>query len=39
LNGAEAVLAGSATGELIIDPWNRRLKRYAFDRFEILTPS
>ena len=39
LHGAEAVLAGSAAGEPIVDPWNRHLKRYAFDRLEILTTS
>lgn len=37
LAGAENVLTGQAEWQEITDPWNRRLKRYSFDRFEILT--
>jgi glyoxylase-like metal-dependent hydrolase (beta-lactamase superfamily II) len=37
LDGAEKVLAGQATARDIVDPWNRRLKQYAFGRFEIFT--
>jgi glyoxylase-like metal-dependent hydrolase (beta-lactamase superfamily II) len=38
LAGAEKVLSGQAKSREIIDPWNRRLKAYSFDRFTILTP-
>ncbi|HSY83346.1 MAG TPA: MBL fold metallo-hydrolase [Gemmatimonadaceae bacterium] len=37
LHGAERVLGGQAKAQDIVDPWNRRLKRYSFGRFEILT--
>ena len=37
LRGAERVLAGQAEAQDVVDPWNRRLKRYSFGRFEILT--
>ncbi len=37
LEGAEKVLSGQAEPREIIDPWNRRLKQYSFDRFQILT--
>lgn len=37
LEGAEKVFAGQADFREIVDPWNRRLKQYSFDRFEILT--
>jgi glyoxylase-like metal-dependent hydrolase (beta-lactamase superfamily II) len=37
LAAAEIVAAGDARPEPYIDPWNRRLRRYPFDRFEILT--
>jgi glyoxylase-like metal-dependent hydrolase (beta-lactamase superfamily II) len=37
LSGAEAVLAGAAEYELVTDPWDRRLRRYPFARFQILT--
>jgi len=37
LAGAEKVLSGEAKFREITDPWNRRLKQYAFGRLEILT--
>jgi glyoxylase-like metal-dependent hydrolase (beta-lactamase superfamily II) len=37
LAGTEKVLSGEAKFREITDPWNRRLKQYSFDRFEILT--
>jgi hypothetical protein len=37
LKGAEKVLSGQAEPRDIIDPWKRRLKQYAFGRFQILT--
>jgi len=37
LAGAERILAGQAEFGEIVDPWNRRLRRYSFGRFEILT--
>lgn len=38
LGGAEKVLSGQAEWEDIVDPWNRQLKQYSFERFQILTP-
>lgn len=37
LAGAEKILSGQAEFHQIIDPWNRRLKKYSFGRFDILT--
>jgi len=37
LAGAENVLSGQAEYQEITDPWNRRLRRYSFDQFAILT--
>lgn len=37
LAGAEQVLAGQVEPEIIVDPWNRRLKQYCFNRFAITT--
>jgi glyoxylase-like metal-dependent hydrolase (beta-lactamase superfamily II) len=37
LAGAEKVLSGQAESQEIIDPWNRRLRQYAFGRFNIIT--
>jgi hypothetical protein len=37
LSAAEAVLAETADYELVTDPWDRQLRRYAFDQFQILT--
>jgi len=36
LAGAERVISGQAEFREIIDPWNRRLRQYSFDRFDIL---
>ena len=38
LAGAEQVLSGQAEYREITDPWDRRLREYAFDQFSILTP-
>jgi glyoxylase-like metal-dependent hydrolase (beta-lactamase superfamily II) len=37
LAGAERILSGQAEYQEIVDPWNRRLRRYSFGRFQILT--
>ena len=37
LIGAQAVFSGQAEFREIVDPWNRRLRQYSFERFEILT--
>jgi hypothetical protein len=37
LAAAEKIFSGEATYQEIIDPWNRKLREYSFDRFEILT--
>jgi glyoxylase-like metal-dependent hydrolase (beta-lactamase superfamily II) len=37
LAGAEKILSGQGEYREIIDPWNRRLKQYSFDRFSIIT--
>jgi hypothetical protein len=37
LAGAEKIVSGQAEFREIIDPWNRRLRHYSFDRFDILT--
>lgn len=37
LDGAGHVLAGDASFNRITDPWNRNLREYTFDRFQILT--
>jgi glyoxylase-like metal-dependent hydrolase (beta-lactamase superfamily II) len=38
LKGAENVLSGKAEYQEISDPWGRELRKYPFDRFDILTP-
>jgi hypothetical protein len=35
--GAESVVAGHAEAQDVVDPWKRRLRRYAVGRFEMLT--
>ena len=37
LAGAQRVAAGEAESREIVDPWHRKLKRYDFGRFQILT--
>jgi glyoxylase-like metal-dependent hydrolase (beta-lactamase superfamily II) len=37
LTGAEKVISGQADFREITDPWNRRLKKYSFGRFAIIT--
>ena len=37
LDGAEKIMSGQAAPRDIIDPWNRQLKQYFFDRFSIIT--
>lgn len=37
LAAAEKIVSGEAKYQQIIDPWNRKLRQYSFDRFEILT--
>jgi glyoxylase-like metal-dependent hydrolase (beta-lactamase superfamily II) len=37
LTGAKRILSGQAESQDVIDPWNRQLKQYSFDRFQILT--
>jgi len=39
LAGAEKVLSGQAEWREVVDPWNRRLRKYSFGRLEILTRS
>jgi glyoxylase-like metal-dependent hydrolase (beta-lactamase superfamily II) len=37
LMGAQAVFSGQAEFREVVDPWNRKLREYSFDQFEILT--
>ena len=37
LSAAEKVASGETEYQVIIDPWNRKLRQYSFGRFEILT--
>ena len=37
LAGAEKIAAGEIQAEEFIDPWNRKLQRYCYGRFELLT--
>jgi glyoxylase-like metal-dependent hydrolase (beta-lactamase superfamily II) len=37
LAAAEKIVSGEAKYQKVIDPWNRKLRQYSFDRFEILT--
>lgn len=37
LAGAESIISGQVEPSEIIDPWNRALNQYSFDRFSILT--
>jgi len=39
LAGAARVVSGDAEWREIVDPWNRRLRRHDFGRFQILTPA
>jgi glyoxylase-like metal-dependent hydrolase (beta-lactamase superfamily II) len=37
LAGVERVLSGQAEYRETIDPWNRHLRQYSFDRFQVIT--